>query len=161
MNWINFILILGMMLLLTYSVFSALLIGRMPMSLSETYYDLRRLRKGWIFSCTLISIAATLLPIWLDRTSDCWYQFLVFISCVAALFVAFCPNYKKGMERNIHYISAYVSAFAVIVYHIVNGSWPILLLTMIPCLVSICIKNVGVALFAELGIILSVYLSLI
>lgn len=34
-----------------YSVFSALLIGRMPMSLSETYYDLRRLRKGWIFSC--------------------------------------------------------------------------------------------------------------
>lgn len=161
MNWINFILILGMVLLLTYSTFSCLLIGRMPISLSETYYDLKRLKKGWYFTVTLITTAVTLLPIWLDKTEGAWYQFLVFISCACVLFVAVTPDYRKDMERKIHYVSAYLACFAVIVYHIVNGSWPILLVTLIPAVVSIFRCRTSIAFFTELGLVCSIYLSLL
>lgn len=161
MNLINLILILGMTLLLTYSGFSALLIGRMPISLSETYYDLKRQRKGWYFTLTLFTTAASLLPIWLDKTEGAWYQFLVFISCACVFFVAVTPDYRKDMERKIHYTSAYLACIAVIVYHIVNGTWPILIITLIPTVVSILGKFDGVAFFAEIGLICSIYLSLI
>lgn len=161
MNWINLILILGMTLLLMYSGFSALLIGRMPISLSETYYDLKRQRKGWYFTFTLFTTAASLLPIWLDKTEGAWYQFLVFVSCACVLFVAITPDYRKGLERKIHYTSAYLACITVIVYHIVNGSWPILIITLIPTIVSIIGKFDGVAFFAEIGLICSIYLSLI
>lgn len=160
MNWINLILIFGMVLLLTYSAFSALLIGHLPISLSDTYYEMRRQRKGWIFTLTLISTAATLLPIWLDKTEGEWYQFLVFLSCVAVLFVAVTPDYKKDLERKIHYTAAYLACGSVIVYNIVSGNWPILIITMIPTAIALVHKE-GLAFFAEIGLIMSIYLGLL
>lgn len=161
MNWINLILILGLMLLLTYSTFSCLLVGRLPISLSETYYDLKGIKKGWYFTLMLLTTAATLLPIWLDKTEGVWYQFLVFIACASVLFVSVTPNYRNGIERSVHYISAYLACIAVIVYHIVNGSWPILIITLIPAIVSIFRYSISFMFFVELSLICSIYLSLL
>lgn len=149
-----------MVLLLTYSAFSALLIGYLPISLSNTYYDMRRQRKGWIFTLMLIFIVVTLFPIWLNKTEGEWYQFLVFLACSALTFVALTPDYKKDLERKIHYTSAYLACICVIIYNIVSGNWPILIITMIPTVVSLFYKE-GVVFFAEISLIMSIYLGLL
>lgn len=161
MEWTNLMLILGLVILISYSVFSGLLIGRLPVSLSETYYELKRVRKGWIFVLTLLVTAMTLLPIWLDRTSESWYQFAVFLACSATIFVAFSPNYKFGIERKVHYISAYIAGVSVVLYHIFNGTLLILMICLLPTILGCFWKRNSVSLFAELSIISSVYLSLI
>lgn len=161
MEWTKFILILGMTILMSYTAFSGLLIGNLPISLSETYYELRRLGKGWIFTAVLLTTALTLMPIWLERTSELWYQFTVFISCAAITFVALSPDYKYGVERYVHYISAYVACGSVVLYHILNGTWIILLICLIPTIISFLWHRDKVSLFAELSLISSVYFSLI
>lgn len=161
MEWSNLVLILGFVILMSYSVFSGLEIGRLPISLSETYYELKKLGKGFIFVITLFVTAITLMPIWLDKTLGLWYQFTVFISCAATLFVACSPNYKYGLERKVHYISAYTAAVSVVLFHIFNGTWLILLICFIPTVLGWLWKRNSVSLFAELSIIGSVYLSLI
>ena len=162
MDWFNIILCLGFVIILTYSVFSALLIGRLPISLSETYYELRRVGKGWYFPVTLFMMGMTMMPIWLEKTAGLWYQFLVFIACAAIVFVAASPDYRKqGIERKVHYTSATIATIAVILYHIFNGTWPILLISMIPSVIALFKYKESITLFFEISIIGSVYLSLI
>ena len=162
MDWFNIILCLGFVIILTYSVFSALLIGRLPISLSETYYELRRVGKGWYFPVTLFMMGMTMMPIWLEKTAGLWYQFLVFIACAAIVFVSASPDYRKrGIERKVHYISAIVAVIAVILYHIFNGTWIILLISLIPSVIALFKYKESITLFLEISIIVSVYLSLI
>lgn len=162
MDWFNIILCLGFVIILTYSVFSALLIGRLPISLSETYYELRRVGKGWCFPVTLFMMGMTMMPIWLEKTTGLWYQFFVFIACAAIVFVSTSPDYRKrGIERKVHYISAIIAVVAVILYHIFNGTWIILLISLIPSVISLFKYKESITLFLEISIIGSVYLSLI
>lgn len=163
MDWFSIILCLGFVVILTYSVFSALLIGRLPISLSETYYELRRVGKGWYFSATLFTLGITMMPIWLEKTSGFWYQFFVFIACAAIIFVSASPDYRKRgtVERKVHYISAVVAMTAVVFYHIFNSTWTLLLISLIPSIIALFKYKESLMLFLELSIVGSVYLSLI
>ena len=98
---------------------------KVPKSLSETAYlisnggNIRR----YLFTlyCTLTGI--TLLPPLFIVTPEN-LEFIPFLLCASFLFSGFSPAYKSGIERPIHYISAYMSFTCFILYGILCMGWP-------------------------------------
>lgn len=160
MNYSIFFLLLGLYVFISYNVFYMLATHLFPISLSETYYVLKIYGKGCIFSLMLIICTITLMPIWLSISNEN-YQFLAFISCASSIFVALSPNYHLDLEKQVHYIAAYLCCLSTIMWEIFSGYSFVALFCFIPCLYPILSKNKSYTLFLEISTIFSIYISLI
>lgn len=98
--------------------------GGAPVSLSSTYYNLRE--DGWVFQVLLAATAASLLPVWVQSSSD-GLEWLAFLSCASLLFVAAAPAFRLELEGKIHYTSAAVCCVCAVWWQAAEGLWDITL----------------------------------
>lgn len=160
MNCSFIILIVGLVIFISYNVFFVLATHSYPISLSETYYTLKTIKKGWLFPLMLSVCALSLMPIWIT-ISDENYQCLTFIACTASVFVAFSPNYHEDLEKQVHYISAYICCITSVLWQLLSGYWIMPLLCFTPCLYPILKKDEHYALYLEIATIISIYITLL
>jgi hypothetical protein len=96
-------------------------------------YNSLRDRLGFIFPAVLTLIVSLIMPTWFEASEDQSFQFLVFFSCAALLFVGAAPNFKKlGIEKKVHTISAIVAAVSSILWSLLTmQSWVTLLFWLV------------------------------
>ena len=118
-----------------------------PQSLSETSYIMGG-NNIYIFTvyCTLISFL--LCPSLLQVTPDN-YQILPFIFCGGLLFSGCSPLFREGLDKIVHYTSAYIAFGVYAVYMVLCMPW-YFILSYVLLLGSLCIwKYKSFIYFAE------------
>lgn len=137
--------------------------GKLPKSLSETYY----LWPKWVFPIIMLLIAITLLPVWLELLEGSNFQFLSFITCASIIFVGCAADFKSDkLEYRVHSIAAYLAAIASIIAIIFAlGTWEFLISSFITVfglnlLFNKNIKN-SYLYCIEYSLFLSIYVSIL
>lgn len=114
------LLIICLIITLIYNGFILIKYKKIPQSLSETSYLLGG-NKRYIFTIYCFIIAFCLLPILLEITTD--LQFIPFIFCGGLLFSGCSPLFREGLDKIVHYSSAYIAFGAYICYMIFCMGW--------------------------------------
>ena len=156
------------LLLLSFSVFIVYLayvlfnIKLIPISISDTYYQLERIGKPkWLFQLCMFMTGGLLLPYWISVSPEN-IQFLPFLSCGGLLFVSVAPAFKLPLEGPVHYVSAYISGGCAVLWVLWVGLWYIPVSLLVVALLFTFIKyKKQVAFLLELVAIISVFISLL
>lgn len=109
---------------LAYLCLSVGMCGRIPVSLSATYYDLGS--NGWLFSVCMGIVALTLTPVWIEWTRE-GCEWTAFLSGSSLLFVAAAPAFRVELEGKVHYGSAAVCCVCAVLWQILEGLWDVTL----------------------------------
>lgn len=105
-------LTMGLVILAVYLTVVIIKDGKIPPSISDTYYTSGK----WVFS-VVMAIEAILLSVSLfGVTADVW-QWLVFLTCGGLLFVASAPHCHDDYEKKIHYAGAFTFAIGSQVWY--------------------------------------------
>lgn len=128
-----------------------------PNSISEIYYKLGN--KGWMFQVVLFLIAAILLPIWLNKTDDC-FQFLPFLACFNLMLVAAAPQFKISLDGPIHYISAIISGTCAVIWLILYGYTYTFITCLAFAIVLSCLDYTKYMFWLECAIVVSVFYAI-
>ncbi|MCF2599634.1 glycosyl transferase [Phocaeicola barnesiae] len=94
--------ILSSLLISTYTAAVCIKGKGVSYSISETFYKIDH--KLW-FGATMVLTACLLMPAILEITPDS-YQFTAFLACVGLIMVGVAPNFREGIDREIHTIGA-------------------------------------------------------
>lgn len=83
--------LLSLILLAAYIMYAVGVCG-VPVSLSDTYYQLKKhARPAWLFQAAMIVPSMLLAPVWLD-CSTAQVQHAAFLSCASLMFVGVSPS---------------------------------------------------------------------
>lgn len=93
-----------------------------PKSISDTFYMLDK--KGWLFQVFMGAFAFTLIPYWIDKSSD-MYECFPFLACSALAFVAFAPCFRMKLEGMVHHVSAVLACVCAVLWQVFDASWVI------------------------------------
>lgn len=104
-----------MLLTIIYNLIVFLLYKKVPVSLSETSYIFGD--KKYFFTLYCAALVTTLLPQLLNCVPED-LTFIPFILCVGVLFAGASPAFKNGLDKKVHYISAFISFGAFILFMI-------------------------------------------
>lgn len=120
----NILLAISLAAALAYLYLSIRVGGRVPVSLSATYYDLGAY--GWVFQVAMATVALTLMPVWIgcSKDSHCW---MAFMACASLLFVAAAPCFRLEPEGRIHYTSAAVCCICAVSWQLAEELWDVML----------------------------------
>ena len=104
---------IGLSVLIAYLIFILKKIGikKLP-SLSHSYYELEKLKKGLgiLFQLTLVAMVFLIMPLILELTPKS-FQFIAFLTAAPLIFVGVAANFMDGgVAKKVHYGSAYLSA---------------------------------------------------
>lgn len=149
-------MILSMIILFGYLAFVVAKFG-IPKSISDTFYLLGK--KGWMFQVTLFLVAFSVMPTLIDKSSEDT-QFLAFLSCAGLIFVGAAPFFKRTFDRKIHFISAAICCFGLVLWQIFNASW----VTPLVCLLAVLypmFKDRKYMWWLEIATVVSAYVSLL
>lgn len=92
------LLLLSLSIFIIYLSYTLFSIKMMPISLSDTYYQLEKVGKPkWLFQLCMFLASALLLPCWLVISPEN-IQFLAFLGCGGLLFVSVAPAFKLPLE---------------------------------------------------------------
>ena len=156
------LLLLSLSIFIIYLSYTLFSIKMMPISLSDTYYQLEKVGKPkWLFQLCMFLASVLLLPCWLVISPEN-IQFLAFLGCGGLLFVSVAPAFKLPLEGPVHYVSAYISGGCAVLWVLWVGLWyiPVSLLVVALLLTFIKYKK-QVAFLLELVAIISVFISLL
>lgn len=132
-------------------------IRHIPESISETYYLLNR---GWLFQMVMFVVGFSLMPVWLEISSDA-YKFLVFISCASICFIGAAPALKIKFESQIHYTCAVLCGACSFAWQILEGMWDTQLFFGFLGLCGIIKQPKNYTWWIEIAIIFSLFANLI
>lgn len=156
------LLFLSISVFIVYLAYVLFNIKFMPISISDTYYQLDNIGKPkWLFQLCMFLIGAFLLPCWLNISPEN-IQFLSFLSCGGLFFISVAPAFKLPLECPVHYVSAYFSGGCSILWVLWVGLWyiPVILLLIVLPFIFWEYKKQA-AFLLELVAILSVFISLL
>lgn len=93
-----------------------------PWSISDTYYKLENKRKGlgMLFTLWAWIGAFPLMIAWLDYNL---HQPLVFLACMALMFVGTAAQFKQKLTETVHYVSAGVCVASALTWIVLAGYW--------------------------------------
>lgn len=152
-------ILLTILLTIVYNSYIIIRYNKIPKSLSETSYLLGG-NKRYFFTAYCIIVCLLLLPILLEITLIN-YQIIPFIFCGGLSFAGCSPLFREGLDKKIHYISAYIAFGAYILYMILCMGW-IWLVSYIIVLGILCaIKYKNYIYFAEITAIFEIIIYLI
>lgn len=114
------LLLFCLLITLIYNIYILIKYKKIPQSLSETSYLLGG-NKRYLFTIYCFIISFCLLPILLEITTT--LQFIPVIFCVGLLFSGCSPLFREGIDRIVHYSSAYIAFAAYICYIIFCMGW--------------------------------------
>lgn len=105
---------------LIYNIYILSKYKKIPKSLSETSYLLGG-NKRYLFTIYCFIISFCLLPILLEITLS--LQFIPVTFCAGLLFSGCSPLFREGLDKIVHYSSAYMAFAAYIAYMIFTMGW--------------------------------------
>ena len=108
--------ILCLIVTIVYNTYIIVKYKKIPESLSETSYLLGG-NKRYFFTVYCIIVCLLLLPILLEITPTN-YQIIPFIFCGGLSFAGCSPLFREGLDRIVHYSSAYAAFGAYVIYMI-------------------------------------------
>lgn len=112
--------ILILLITLSYNSYIIIKYKKLPESLSETSYLLGGNKRYWFTGYCFI-ICILLLPLLFNITDT--LLILPFIFCGGLAFAGCSPLFRDGLDRIVHYSSAYVAFGAYILYMIFCMNW--------------------------------------
>lgn len=128
-----------------------------PESLSETSYLLDNYR--WLFTLYCYFVCLCLLILLLPITKEN-ITFIPFLFCGGLMFAGASPLYKQGMDRKVHYITAFLSfgSFLLYIFLQMGGIW---IIPYLLCLGLFCIiKPNSYVYFAEILALIEIIIYL-
>ena len=147
-------------LLIGYLVYSFIVFGGLTPSVSDTYHYHKERGKGaWLFTAVLAICAATIMPILLGASSE-GTEFLAYLACAATIFVAVAPNYNMPLTYEVHFGAAVVACVTAFAWCLSTEYWYLSCIVLGVCLSLCVVKPKCWLLFVELGVLLSLYLTL-
>lgn len=117
------IALISAMIIAIYTFVMVKKMGRVPYSLSETYYRLEH--KKW-FGAAMILTGFTFMVSALTVTPE-YYQFLVFLSFIGMIMIALSPNFTEKKDAVIHYIGTGILFISTQVWITYTEPWLLLL----------------------------------
>lgn len=114
------LLITCLIITLVYNSFILIKYKKIPQSLSETSYLLGG-NKRYLFTIYCFIISFCLLPILLEITTT--LVFIPVIYCGGLAFAGCSLLFREGLDRIVHYSSAYIAFAAYILYMIFCMNW--------------------------------------
>lgn len=129
-----------------------------PWSISDTYYKLENKRKGLGILFTLWTWigALTLMIAWLNYNL---YQPLVFLACMALMFVGTAAQFKQKLTEMVHYVSAGVCVASALAWLLLAGFWYVPLITFMIC-IPIAIADGKWIFWIEIAALIATYITL-
>ena len=115
------LLCLCVILTLAYNIYVIIRYKKIPESLSETSY-LFGGNKRFLFTGYCILITFLLLPVLLNITNEN-FQILPVLICAGLAFAGCSPLFREGLDKKVHYISAYISFGTFVLYSILCMNW--------------------------------------
>jgi len=118
---------ISMAILPIYLLITYILIGKLPASISDTYYlYLHKYGIKWPFKAVLCSIVATLMPVWFELSDKVNNNitFLAFLSCVCLIGVAIKADFLYG-DKKYHYSFTAIAFILSLLWTILVGFWTI------------------------------------
>lgn len=146
-------IITAIILFLGYYVMYLTHHGTAPVSLSDTYYNVKN---RWKFSVWLIVLTALVYVPWIEASER--LEFLVFFACFANLLVAASPQFKDDFVGKVHYGAAGVMFVCTLIWEITNGGLFVILGLF--CIFALINRSRWV-LWLEFGLFLDLCFSLI
>lgn len=125
---------ISLFILPIYLIITYLLLGRLPSSISETYYMyLEKYGIKWPFKVVLLLLVASMMPKWFELSDsiNSNITFLTFLSCVSLIGVAIKANYLYG-DKKYHYSFTCIAFLLSLLWTILIGNWiiPVILYTI-------------------------------
>lgn len=123
-TFISAVIIFILYITVTVSEFS------IPKSISMSYYLWKRKKSGmeWLFTITMFTIGILLSIAILPITDVYKTQFLLFLSNAGLIFVGAASAFKQSLTGKVHYISAGIWAAAAVLFFLIQGMYPCLLI---------------------------------
>lgn len=148
--------------IIMYLGFVYLEFGRLPESISQSYYEFEKRGSGLkiLFSLCLIATIGLLMPVWISLSSEN-FQFLAFLSCASILFVAFSPNFLDDLAYEVHLGGAILGCTCAGAWILIDGYWWTLVLSALVGLGFWFKNKQKTVLIAELVILAALYMSII
>lgn len=156
-------MIISLSIFTLYIAFILIKFGLIP-SISQSYYELEKIKKGygWIFTFWAWGVTFFLLPTLLDYCSENT-KFLAFLTAMGLCFVGIAPRFKT-FQKYIHFISAGVCLAGSFLIIIFNASLLLIiasgLIYLSAILIGVKYKKDILTLLIELAAFTSLYLSL-
>jgi hypothetical protein len=107
--------IITLVITLLYNGYIIIKYKKIPESVSETSYLLGG-NKRYLFTGYCVITSFCLLPMLLEITMT--LQFLPFLFCGGLLFAGCSPLFREGLDKLVHYSSAYIAFAAYVLYMI-------------------------------------------
>ena len=115
------LLIICLIITLLYNSYIIIKYKKIPESLSETSYLLGGNKRYWFTGYCFI-ICTLLLPLLFNITNNN-LLILPFIFCGGLAFAGCSPLFREGLDRIVHYSSAYIAFAAYVLYMILCMNW--------------------------------------
>jgi hypothetical protein len=115
------LLVVCLLITIAYNSYIFIRFKKVPQSLSETSY-LFGGNKRYFFTAYCMIVCLLLLPLLLEITPNN-FQIIPFIFCGGLSFAGCSPLFRKGLDKKIHYISAYIAFGAFILYMVLCMHW--------------------------------------
>lgn len=100
-----------------------------PTMVSDVYYQLNKVKCGWIFSAVVIAAALMMAMCLLDTGKG--IQSLAFLGCAGLAFVGVAPNYFDKEEGAVHKAGAVVAAIGCVGWCLSVCWWITLVLSVL------------------------------
>lgn len=115
------LLVVCLLITIVYNSYVFIRFKKVPQSLSETSY-LFGGNKRYFFTAYCMIVCLLLLPLLLEITPNN-FQIIPFIFCGGLSFAGCSPLFREGLDKKIHYISAYIAFGAFILYMVLCMHW--------------------------------------
>lgn len=155
---ISFLISLGIYLI--YNLV-CLIKFKVPTSLSETHYHLigESKKNEVIFTLILWAISIPIMITGFDIT-PANYQFLIFLSAGALMFVGAAPFFKRGgLENKVHVYSAIFTGICSILWSFFVGNLYITVVALILMLIIVIVKTTKRTYLIETILFLNLYIQ--
>lgn len=106
MSFLTISFIIMISIFVSYVSFIMIKFGILP-SISDSYYKLStKLKPLFTLYCWGFALPAAIIGLTLSEGSP--FQFLIFLAVSGIMFVGASPNFKYGMDKSVHTISAII-----------------------------------------------------
>lgn len=120
--------------------------GRVPKSISDTYYQWQAEELGWLFIIFLFSVSFLAVAPWIEVMPD-QFQFIAFLGSAGLAFVGAACAFKQKLTKAVHYSGAGTWAAAVLASAVILHGWAVILVGALVAAIPIAKGGTDKALF--------------
>jgi len=110
-------------IILGYLMMTVIKFREIPVSISDTYYMWKGVKKDWLFTFVMWAVGLMILVYWVSRAEFYRCQFLSFVSVSGMCFVGGACMFKETLTKAVHYTSAGIWASGAVLFFLINSMY--------------------------------------